>query len=80
MKTMTRDLFGTGKDIEEDMASAPAVHAVLRSPTRRVDAVIRWRSGFFAVGNSYVPILVVSSTFGGATLYLYALNFTKEDA
>lgn len=80
IKTMTRDLFGTGKDIEEDMASAPAVHAVLRSPTRHVDAAIRWRSGFFPVGNSYIPVLVVSSTFGGKTLYLYALNFTKEDA
>ena len=76
---MTRDLFGTGKDIEEDMASAPAVHAVLRSPTRRVDAAIRWRSGFFPVENSYIPVLVVSSTFEGKTLYLYALNFTKED-
>ena len=80
IKTMTRDLFGTGRGVEADMQEVPAIRAVLRSPTRRVDATIRWRNGFFPVGASYMPVLVVSSMFGGKTLYLYALNFTKECA
>lgn len=80
VKTMTRDLFGSGKGIEADMATAPAVRAVLRSPTRRVDATVRWRSGFLLSGETYLPVLVVTSSIGGNTLYLYALNFTKEDA
>jgi len=80
MKTMTRDLFGTGNGVEADMASVPGVRAVLRSPTRRVDATVRWREGFFAAGDSHLPVLVVSSTFGGNTLFLYALNFTDGDA
>ena len=76
IKTMSRDLFGTGRKLEEDMAEAPCIHAMLRSPTRRVDAKIRWRTGFFRSGDGYLPILVVASTIDGATLYLYAINFT----
>ena len=45
MKTMTRDLFGTGRSVEEDMATAPHVRTTRRSPTRRVDATVGWRSG-----------------------------------
>ncbi|MBR1837725.1 MAG: hypothetical protein IJ783_10620 [Kiritimatiellae bacterium] len=71
---------GTGRGVEADMQEVPAIRAVLHSPTRRVDATIRWRNGFFPVGASYMPVLVVSSAFGGKTLYLHALNFTKECA
>ena len=80
MKTMTRDLFGTGNGTEADMATVPGVRAILRSPTRRVEATVRWREGFFAAGDSHLPVLVVSSTFGENTLLLYALNFTDGGA
>ena len=39
MKVMTRDVFGTGRSVEADMAGAPCANAVLRSPTRRAEAV-----------------------------------------
>lgn len=75
VKTLTRDLFGTGRSLEEDMAAAPRVRATLRSPTRRIEAAVGWREGFFPCGEAMLPVLVVSSTFDGSTLYLYAINF-----
>ena len=78
MKTMSRDLFGTGRSVEEDMSCAPCARVALRSPTRHISAQVRWREGFFPVGDTRFPVLVVSSTFNDKTLYLYALNFTKE--
>lgn len=75
-----RDLFGTGRDIAEDMAAAPRVRAVLRSPTRRVEATVGWREGFFPCGDATLPVLVVSSSFGGNTIHLYAINFTDGGA
>ena len=80
MKTMTRDPFGSGLSVEQDMAKAPRVRATLRSPTRRVEAVVGWKAGCFPVGDAFLPVLVVSSSFGGNTLYLYALNFAPQDA
>lgn len=79
MKTMTRDLFGTGRSVEEDMATAPHVRTALRSPTRRVDATVGWRMGFFPCGDATLQVLVVSSSFRGNTLYLYAINFSGEE-
>jgi len=80
VKDLSRDVFGTGRDLGEDMARAPCVRAALRSPTRRAEAVVRWRAGFFPAGDAFLPVLVVSSSFGGSTLYLYALNFAGPDA
>jgi hypothetical protein len=80
IKTMTRDLFGSGRGFEQDMSDIPHVRTVLSSPTRRVDAVVGWKMGSFPVGDSHQPVLVVSSSFGGSTLYLYALNFVPQDA
>ena len=80
IKTMTRDLFGSGRGLEQDMSDIPHVRTMLSSPTRRVDAVVGWKMGSFPVGDSHQPVLVVSSSFGGSTLYLYALNFVPQDA
>ena len=80
MKTMTRDLFGSGLGVEQDMSKAPHVRTTLRSPTRRVEAVVGWKAGHFPVGDAFLPVIVVSSSFGGSTLYLYALNFAPPDA
>ena len=80
IKTMTRDLFGSGRGLEQDMSDIPHVRTMLSSPTRRVDAVVGWKMGSFPVGDSHQPVLVVSSSFGGCTLYLYALNFVPQDA
>ena len=79
-KELSRDVFGTGRGIDEDMAHAPCVRATLRSPTRRVEAEVRWSTGFFPSGDAHLPVLVVSSSFNGATLLLYALNFVGHDA
>ena len=80
MKVTTRDVFGTGRSVEADMADAPCAKAALRSPTRRAEAVVRWRSGFFPSSGAFLPVLVVSSTFGGCTLHLYAVNFCAAGA
>ena len=79
-KELSRDVLGTGRSIDVDMADAPCVRAALRSPTRRVEALVRWRTGFFPAGDAHLPVLVVSSTFNGKTLYVYALNFVGPDA
>ena len=79
-KELSRDVFGTGRSIDEDMARAPCVHAALRSTARRAEAAVRWRTGFFPAGDAHLPVLVVSSSFNGATLYLYALNLVGPDA
>ena len=70
-----RDLFGINLPIDRAMKSAPATHATLSSPTNQTSATIRWRPGFFPSGETHLPILIVSSTFNGTTLYLYATNF-----
>jgi len=62
VKDMKRDVFGTGRSTGEDMADAPCVRAQLRSPTRRVEAEVRWCTGFFPSGDAHLPVLVVSST------------------
>ena len=74
-KEMSRDVFGTGRGIDEGMARAPCVRATLRSPTRRAEAEVRWRAGFFPAGDAHLPVLVVSSAFGERTPCLYAPGF-----
>ena len=80
VKELSRDVFGTGRGVDEEMARAPCARAALRSPARRAEATVRWRTGFFPAGGAHLPVLVVSSTFNGTTLYLYALNFAGPDA
>ena len=80
VKELSRDVFGTGRGIDEDMAHAPCVRATLRSPTRSAEAEVRWRTGCFPTGDAHLPVLVASSSFNGVTLYLYALNFAGPDA
>ena len=80
VKDLSRDVFGTGRSIDEEMAQAPCVRTTLRSPARRAEAAVRWRTGFFPSGDAHLPVLVVSSAFNGTTLYLYALNFAGPDA
>ena len=46
-KEMGRDVFGTGRSLDGEMAGAPCVRATLRSPTRCAEATVRWRAGFF---------------------------------
>ena len=76
VKNTDRDVFATGRSIPSELASAPACSAVLKSPTRRQKALIRWKEGLFpGLGGCYPPVLVVSSTFDGHTLYLYGFGF-----
>ena len=79
-KELSRDVFGTGRSLDDGMARAPCVRATLRAPTRRAEAAVRWRAGFFPAGDRHMPVLAVSSTLNGATLHLYALNFVGPDA
>ena len=79
IKTMTRDLFGTANGIEQDMAAAPAVHAVLRSPTHPA----RGRDDPVAQRLSAVRGNVSSGSRGDKLVWREhtdALNFTKQDA
>ena len=76
VKEEGRDVFGTGRPIPKEMASAPGAATVLQSPTRRQKALVRWREGHFPCKDGrYLPVLVVSSTFDGRTLCLYAIGF-----
>ena len=76
VKEEGRDVFGTGRPIPKEMASAPGAATVLQSPTRRQKALVRWREGHFPCKDGrYLPVLVVSSTFDGHTLYLYGFGF-----
>lgn len=43
------------------------------------DATGGWRMGFFPCGDATLQVLVVSSSFRGNTLYLYAINFSGEE-
>ena len=51
-----------------------------RAVTRTAESSVRWRARHFPCGESHRPVLVVSSTSNGTTLYLYALNFVAETA
>ena len=41
VKDLSRDVFGTGRSIDEEMAQAPCVRTTLRSPARRAEAAVR---------------------------------------
>ena len=76
VKEEGRDVFGTGRSIPAGMKTAPNAETVLKSPTRRQKAFVRWREGHFPGHDGrYHPVLVVSSTFDGRTLYLYGIGF-----
>lgn len=76
IKQTGRDVFGTGRPISDELKSAPSCQTTLVSPTRRRNAVVRWREGLFpGAGGCYHPVLVVSSTFDGHTLYFYGTGF-----
>ena len=77
---LDRDVFGTGRTIDAEMADAPGREVRLSSPTRKAESTVRWRIGHFPCGESHRPVLVVSSTFDGTALYLYAVNFVPEEA
>jgi len=68
---LDRDVFGTGRDIDKELASLPATTVTLRKPGRTVGARVRWKEGFF--GALRLPVLVVESSIGDHALYLYAL-------
>ena len=76
VKEEGRDVFGTGRRIPREMASAPCAATLLQSPTRRQKALVRWREGHFpGKDGRHLPVLVVSSTFDGRTLHLYGFGF-----
>jgi hypothetical protein len=76
VKEEGRDVFGTGRSIPAGMKTAPCAETVLKSPTRRQKALVRWREGHFPDhAGRYLPVLVVSSTFDGRTLYLHGIGF-----
>ena len=81
VKETGRDVFGTGRSIPAELASAPACHAVLASPTRRQKALVRWKEGLFpGPGGCHLPVLAVSSAFDGCTLHLYVIGFGPFDS
>lgn len=80
MKEMGRNLFGTNNSIESEMANAETICTTLRSPTRKISSKIRWKIGYSPVKEDSIPTLMVSSTFGDNTVYLYALNFNTTSA
>ena len=58
------------------MKTAPCAETVLKSPARRQKALVRWREGHSPDHDGrYHPVLVVSSTFDGHTLYLHGIDF-----
>ena len=76
IKETGRDVFGTGRSVPAELASAPACFATLQSPTRRRKAVVRWKEGHFpGLAGCYPPVLAVSSTFDGHTLHFYGIGF-----
>lgn len=79
---MDRDLFGTGRTVEEELQLGECTHADLRRNSGKVQqATIRWAIGNLDVSCSKkknaVPdcrkILVVESRFGGKSLYFYMI-------
>lgn len=82
MEPRDRDLFGDGKTIEEAMKPVPQIYVHLHSPSRKIKAALRWRQGQIHVPatNEYIPVLVVESTLGDHTMYLYAIDFVGPHA
>ena len=84
---LDRDLFGTGRSIDKDLAVRENVHADLRRNSGNTQqATIRWAVGRLDVSTdkrkSAVPdcreILVVESRFGGKSLYFYRTLAAEE--
>ena len=72
VKDMGRDIFGTGRHVDRELLSLPVLATVrLRSAKAEFTASVRWRPGWF--GPLRLPVLAVASSFGGHTVFLYAL-------
>ena len=72
VKDMGRDVFGTGRHVDRELLSLPVLATVrLRSAKAEFTASVRWRPGWF--GPLRLPVLAVASSFGGHTVFLYAL-------
>lgn len=84
---LDRDLFGTGRTIDEELSKREKVHADLRRNSGKVQqSTIRWAVGDLDVSSSkskdaspdYRKILVVESRFGGKSLYFYRILAAEE--
>lgn len=81
---LDRDIFGTGRRIDEDLASNRRCRCFLkRNSGKTQDAFVRWRLGFVDIGGDesrpeYRRVLVVESHFNGKSLYFYRTPGEKE--
>lgn len=84
---MDRDLFGTGRSIDEELSRKDRIHTDLRRNSGEVQqATIRWAIGDLDVSSdqgkdavpNYKKILVVESRFKGKSLYFYRILATEE--
>ena len=69
---MDRDVFGTGRRIDEDFADVPFVKARLDTYSGAVTARVKWRPGVFTDEcGSRSNVLVAESRVGGNAIWLY---------
>ncbi|MBQ9565101.1 MAG: transposase [Synergistaceae bacterium] len=77
---MDRDVFGTGRGIDRDLAARRPCRCFLkRNSGRMQEAFVRWRVGFLDIGADGTGdarpdcrrVLVVESHFDGKSLYFY---------
>lgn len=91
MKEMTRDVFGSKRSIEAVMSeTSQSVPCTLHGPNRKIGATVKWKVGYWPKGGKknrreqceYRPVLIVSSTFDGTTLYFICTgvkDFSRMD-
>lgn len=79
---LSRDVFGTGRPIDEELARIAFRNVTLQRNSGRTQAAqLRWKLGSLPANLSrkkdakpdYRPVLVVESHFGGKSIYLYVL-------
>lgn len=77
---LDRDVFGTGRRIDEDLSTQKPCRCFLRRNSGKVqDAFVRWGLGYLDIGDDNskdgqpdcMRILVVESHFDGKSLYFY---------